>query len=258
MAAPELKTALPSVSAPLVDRYRNVTPVWYPWLQRIVKFIDGLASGELIVDGAITTRTLAAGAVTADVIAAGAITADVADIESFSSAILVSGFITADSGFLAEAAVGTLQIAGNSVTQAVSVSVPTQSAQSSTSYTTIASTVITVSGTQPIIVWGSMLLGGARIGTLGTHDFIYDGNYWINNLVNSYVSARILISSGGTGGIQEEITVFAGEAVNVPFSAQFAGLPPGAATVSLQIKKESGFLDFAFRDVFLTALETKR
>lgn len=77
--AAELSQAVPSPNSPLVDRYRNPSPVWYPWFVKIIDFINGIARGELIVDGAIQSRTLATGAVTADAIAANAITTDKID-----------------------------------------------------------------------------------------------------------------------------------------------------------------------------------
>lgn len=72
----ELTQAIPGANHPFVDRYRNVTSVWYPWLVKILDLVNGIARGELIVDGAITARTIGAGAVTADAIAANSITAD--------------------------------------------------------------------------------------------------------------------------------------------------------------------------------------
>lgn len=77
--AAQLSQAIPGPNHPLVDRYRNPTPVWYPWFVKIVDFINGIANGELIVDGAITSRTIATGAITADAIAANAITVDKID-----------------------------------------------------------------------------------------------------------------------------------------------------------------------------------
>lgn len=75
----ELTQAIPGPNHPFVDRYRNVTSVWYPWLVKILDFVNGIARGELLVDGAITSRTLATGAITADAIAVGAITVDKID-----------------------------------------------------------------------------------------------------------------------------------------------------------------------------------
>ena len=75
----ELTQAIPGANHPFVDRYRNVTSVWYPWLVKILDFVNGIARGELLVDGAITSRTLATGAITADAIAANAITVDKID-----------------------------------------------------------------------------------------------------------------------------------------------------------------------------------
>ena len=75
----ELTQAIPGPNHPFVDRFRNVTSVWYPFLVKILDFVNGIARGELLVDGAITSRTLATGAITADAIAVGAITVDKID-----------------------------------------------------------------------------------------------------------------------------------------------------------------------------------
>lgn len=266
MAAPKLKTALPSVSAPLVDRYRNVTPVWYPWLQRVVQFIDGIASGELIVDGAITSRTiqtgaitaeaLDAGAVTAGALAAGAVTAGNIAAGAVTTEAIAAGAITADSGIIEEAAIGTLQLAGNSVTQAVAAYSGTQVQLSSASYVTLATLSMTITGTQPTIVWGTLLAGGARIGSFASHDFVYDGNYWLNNASTSFITTRVVI--GGTASNENrEMSVLAANALNIPFAHLFSGLSPGAATVSIQAKLVSGSA-VGIRDVNLAALEVKR
>lgn len=102
--AAELTQAIPSPDHPLVDRYLKPSPVWYPWLRKVLDFINGIASGELIVDGAITARTIAAGAITADAIAANAIT----------SAKIAADAITADK--IAAGAVNASEIAAGAIT----------------------------------------------------------------------------------------------------------------------------------------------
>ena len=237
MAAPELSTAIPSVEMVLVDRHRKVTSVWYPFLQRLSQFIDGVATGELIVDGAIISRTIATGAIVADGIAAGAVTADA----------MAANSITAGNAAIGTAAVDTLQIAGNAVTQAVSVTTPTQTLISSTSYTTVASTSMSLSGTQPILVWGALMVSGVH------------SPPWTNNTTNTFVDAQITVGGSTAAGVSA-MTIQPGIAHSVPFASVFTGIGSGSTTVAVKLRKSSGgsFEDFAYRDVTLAALETKR
>lgn len=253
-----INQSIPGPNQPLVTRDRFPTSVWYPWFSKIIDFVNGIANGELIVDGAITSRTMAAGAVTADVVAAGAITADAIAVGAVTTQAIASGAITADSGIIADAAIGTLKLAGNSVTQAVSAFSGTQIQLSSTSYTTIASLTMTVSGTQPIIVWGTFIAGGARLGSAGSFDFIYDGNYWLNNTTTTYITTRVLI--GATASAEnEEMSVLAREALNIPYVQLLSGLSAGSYTVAIQAKKvNAGQSHIGIRDVTLAALEVKR
>jgi hypothetical protein len=78
--ADDLDLVIPDVAHPLVDRYRQVTSIWYPWLVKLTRMLQGIANGNLIVDGAISSRTLATGAVTADAIAANSITTDALNV----------------------------------------------------------------------------------------------------------------------------------------------------------------------------------
>lgn len=253
-----INQSIPGPNQPLVTRDRFPTSVWYPWFSKIIDFVQGIANGELIVDGAITSRTMAAGAVTADVIAAGAITADAIAVGAVTTNAIASGAITAESGIIANAAIGTLLLDDNSVTQAVSAFQHSQQQLSSTSYTTLLSLTMVVTGTQPIIVWGTFIAGGARAGTAGSHDFIYDGQYWLNNVSTTYISTRVLIGATASNE-NEEMSVLPGEALNMPYTQLFTGLAAGTYTVALQAKKVSGAQShIAIRDVTIAALEVKR
>lgn len=61
-----LTQAVPGPNHQIVDRYGKPTPIWYPWLVNISDFVNGIASGELIVPGAITADLIAAGAITVE------------------------------------------------------------------------------------------------------------------------------------------------------------------------------------------------
>jgi hypothetical protein len=246
MGFPAITEAIPSINEPLIDRDRKPSVVWYPFIKRIVGFTNGLANGELIVDGAISARTIAAGAVTATAIAADAVTAT----------HLAADSITAGNASIADAAVDTLQIAGNAVTQAVSTYAGTQSELSSTSYTTITSTSMTTSATQPILVAGSLTAGGAY-DSGGSGDYYYEGTYWTNNTASSYISLQAKVGST-TSDVIESITVHAGETSRIAFQFLFSGISAATHTVAITAKKESGYDNVAIRDTAFFALETKR
>lgn len=257
--SPPITTAMPSAAAPLVDRYRNISPVWYPFLEKLAKYSEGIANGNLIVDGAITARTLSADAIDADAIAAD---------------ILVAGFITADSGYLAEAAVtsaaianaaitsaqigdaavDTLQIAGNAVTQATTASSPTQFGFSSTSYTSLLSMSMTLSGNQPLAVWGTLTVGGAT-SVAAPGDYFYEGLYWQNNILDGQLS--IYADVNGTSSNVIYTTILAGQAVGVPFVFLFTGLSAGTKTIRIYGKVDSGGT-CGIRDMSMVGLEAKR
>ena len=138
-----LDQAIPSPTHPFVDRDRMVTTVWYPWLRKIIDFVNGIANGELIVDGAITARTIGAGAITADAVGTNQIIATDANI--------------------ANAAVTTLKIAGEAVitptayfaTNSIVTSTYTrnQMISGSRDWTTVATVTVTVPVTSKYIVW---------------------------------------------------------------------------------------------------------
>lgn len=246
MAAPAIRTAVPDISHPLIDRQRRPSVLWYPYLKTISEFTQGLANGELIVDGAIVARTIDTGAVTADAIAADAVIASK----------IAAGSITAADAHIATAAVDTLQIAGNAVTQAVSVYDGTQDELSATTYTTLASTSVTTSGTQPILVFGCLTAGGAY-DSGGSGDFQLDGTWWTNNTASTYLSLQAKIGST-TGDELESITVHAAEATSIPFAFLFTGISASTHTVAITGKKDSGADDMGIRDISMSVLETKR
>lgn len=242
---PPITDALPSPEMPLIDRHRRIQPPWYTLFAKFAKFFNGLAQGELIVDGAIVTRTLAADSVTSTIIASQAVVAD----------SMAANSITAANAALATASVETLKIAGNAVTQAVSVYDGTQDELSSTTYTTLASTSVTTSGTQPILVWGCLTAGGAY-DSGGSGDFQLDGTWWTNNTASTYLSLQAKIGST-TGDELESITVHAAEATSIPFAFLFTGISAATHTVAITGKR-TGTDNMGIRDISMSVLETKR
>lgn len=240
-----VRDAIPSIDHPLVGRRRQPSEVWYPYIVDIAKFTKGLANGELIVDGAITTDHIQAGSITTSLLAADAVVASK----------IAAGAITAADAHIGTAAVDTLQIAGNAVTQAVSASAPTQIGFSSTSYSTLSSVSMSVTGSQPIYVWGSLSGSGAE-SVASPGDYSYDGLFWQTNASTSYISIQADIG-GTTSNEIEEVSVLAGETLAIPFAFLFTGISAGTKTVSIKAKKTSGS-GIGIRDVTLTALEVKR
>ncbi len=86
------------------------------------KLAAGVLSADLIGAGSITTDKLAAGAVTTAKLAAGAVTANKIDAKAITTDKIATGAITAESGIIANSAIGTTQIADGSITSAKIVS----------------------------------------------------------------------------------------------------------------------------------------
>lgn len=140
-----------------------------------------------------------------------------------------------------DADIGTLKLAGNAVTQAVSVQ-GAGDTNIGTSATTVLTGTITVSGTQPILVNVNAFVGG-----------VYNGT---PNSVNT--SAQGSIDIGGTSkDFLPTLTVQAGILTNASGSVLFTGIPAGTHTVTVRFRcVETG--GFIVRNPSYTILETKR
>lgn len=233
----ELTQAIPGPNHPFVDRYRNVTSVWYPWLVKILDFVNGIARGELLVDGAITSRTLATGAITADAIAANAITA--AAIAA--NAITVDKIDAANIDVL-DGTFGALQT--NTTTTRVQITNATNELRCYVGGTLIASigaNVITngafIACTSPSAVWypaqftNTSAAGGALIcATTGGYTVQADqttanaGQHYAGSYRNSSGGHAVLGASSGNGS-------YAGLAITGTWSP-FTGSHPGLLSKS--------------------------
>ncbi len=244
MTAP-IRNAFPSIDHPFVGRRRQLTETFYPYVKELYRYAKQLSTGELIIDGALIARHMAADSITATAIAADAVTADA----------MAANSITAANAAIATATVDTLQIAGNAVTQAVSASAPTQVGFSSASYSSLASVSMSVTGSQPVFVWGSMSVSGAE-SVASPGDYSYDGLFWQTNASTSYLTMRAAVGASSSNEI-EEFSVLAGETLPVPFAFLFASPSAGTQTVKIEAKKTSGS-GVGIRDVTIAALEVKR
>ena len=119
-----------------------------------------------IAAGTITGANIAAGTIQAGNIAATTITGNLIAANTIVAANLASGTITAGSGVIANAAIGTLQVAGNAITVTVgaATSSPVATTSVSTTYTLISAPSATADGSTPFIVFGhtgTITLNGA-------------------------------------------------------------------------------------------------
>jgi hypothetical protein len=209
------------------------------------KIAAGAIGATQIAASAITADKISSGAVTAVKIAAATITADKIAAATITADKIATDTITAESGVIANAAVGTLQIAGNSVTQAVST-VGTGDTSVGTSTVTVLVQSITVSGTQPILVFVSAGIVGSFNGVLNSAD---------NTALGTVNFA------GQTKEVVPQVTCFGGYAVSGAGAAIFTGVPAGTYTVFLQFVAQdtgAGRPGITVRKPSLTILETKR
>lgn len=229
---------------------------------------NSITSGK-IAAAAIGTSQLSASAVTADKISSGAVTATKIAAATITADKIATATITAESGVIATAAVGTLQIAGNAVTQAQSIYAAPQQEVASDVPQTIISMVVTVSGTQPLLVWGSSGVVGARLGTAQDFDAFFDNNYWKFNSTDTDAVFRTMLETIPVGQTPSTVvatsdqiaslTVLGAKTVAGSFAYVFTGVPAGTYTLSIKASKASpSQLNWSARTVSLSFLETKR
>lgn len=222
------------------------------------KIAAGSITSDKIVANAITADKIAAGSISAAKIEANTITAGKIAAGAIGTSQLAAGAITAGSGIIENAAVETLKIAGNAVTQASSTYVGAQQNITSTGYTSVASIVIATSGTQPILVWASLGTPGAHIGNSSSYDQYFEGNYWKNNIAGAECLLQFQLGGYASGKIGS-YTVLPAVTVGCSAGYVFSNIPAGTYTLSLQVAKaDGGAENFAVRTISMSALETKR
>ena len=242
------------------------------------KFAAGALTAGTISAGSITSDKLAAGAVTAATIASGAITSDKLASNSVTAASIQAGAIGATqiaagaisasklasdaiyvgTAQIADASITTLKVAGNAITQAQSSITLPQQEVNSTSWTTVASMTVTVSGTQPILLWSTWGCCGAHVGSSSNYDIYSDGNYWKLNTNMTECIVQFVIGGYSSGEVGS-FTCLPGSTQAMSAQGIISGVPAGTYTVALQLAKANGSTEnFGHRTASLSMLETKR
>jgi hypothetical protein len=230
------------------------------------KLAAGAITSEKITALAVTSAKIAADAITTDKIAANAITAGKIQAAAIGTSQLASGAITADklaanqvligTAQIADANITTLKVAGNAITQAQAFTKSKADVPVGSSYQTVLSGSVTVSGTQPVIVMAAWNSPNQRTATSADYDFYQDGYYW---KVNGYLTGQdARISLGGYTSDFEGVTLGVSESVGFAYVAMFNGVPAGTYTLSLQLRRQPSSLENAVRYASMVMLETKR
>lgn len=228
----ELTQAIPGPNHPFVDRYRNVTSVWYPWLVKILDFVNGIARGELIVDGAISARTIAAGAITADAVGTNMIIATEANI--------------------ANASVTTLKIAGEAVIiptsyqSSVEVTTSTytraQMIAGNNAWTEVAAITVSVPVTSKYIIWWTAKHNYRKhIRTFVATDTI---TYGVDRYDNPHALRFKVSLDGGAATVIDTVSAFS--VADYVARTNTGTLTVSGAAVSLRVSAEwCGYYDAA-------------
>lgn len=182
---------------------------------------------------------------------------------------LAANSIRANSAVIQDGALGTLKLAGNSVTQAQATTMgPTTQLEVSSvepSAMAVLSMVVTVTGTQPILVWSSWANPGVHLGTASDYDQYYYGQYWKLNTQFAECQAFFRLQGGpGTftaGLISTSLTN--GATTSASLQAVFQNVPAGTYVLSLMMMRPANLPNFSFsnyavRSASLAFLETKR
>lgn len=160
--------------------------------------------------------------------------------------LIVQNSITAATACIANAAINTLQVAGNAITAASVFNGSGDTSCSPSSWTTVLSGTITTSGTQPILVMFSGFIGGGYSSSL-----LNSNSANVNGVINIGSYSHIVIPSFTSLG---SILTCASSAV------LFTGIPAGTYTVSLALtcNADTGVHGIFTRNPKLIVLETKR
>lgn len=123
---------------------------------------------------------------------------------------------------------------------------------------------VTVSGTQPLLVWGSWSVPGTHESTAADYDSYYFGKYWKNNTADTEcVAVFTLTGPGGTFKTEySSNSVIGTRTASISSSGIFNNVPAGTYTLSLCFSKATvsgvALESFAVRGATMSMLETKR
>jgi len=207
------------------------------------KIVAGTLDASKIVANSITAGLIQAGAIGTTQLAAGAITAD----KLQANAVLIGN------AQIANAAITTLKIGDNQVTQAQAFNRSSYVETIGSSYTSVLSGSVSVSGTQPIIVLVTWTAPNQRVSSSSNYDFYESGQYW---LVNDYLSGQFANVSLAGQSVEVDITLQKGSTTAGSMFAMFSNVAAGTHTLSLQMKTYGG--QTTVRTASMVFLETKR
>jgi hypothetical protein len=246
-------TAAQVESGPIIGdtvmQYSNSFSQTRFWDGTAWRILDMKVDGNMLVDGSVTALAMAARS------------------------------ITAYNGAIDNLAVKTLNIDNNAVTQA---QVATQPVKTQTNITLsgpnnpvldmpdptsnpVLQMVVTVTGTQPIMVWASWSGCGTKASTSSNFDMYYWGTYWKHNTnFTECVSAFKLSGPNGTyvTGVMNN-NVGPGYTLSMNAMGVFTGVPAGTYTLSLCMSKGTNTSTFTYenysvRNMAMAMLETRR
>ena len=166
--------------------------------------------------------------------------------------------------YIGNAEVSTLKIAGNAVTQAQSIYVGPQTELAQGSWTELAALWISLSGSQPLLVWASLGAPASHIARAGESlDLYYEGNWWKINAFTSEMYFRFCIkynaySTYSDSGIIGHFNSGVGVTYSIALSYTFPNPPAGYYRVSVEGQTVPGYEIAGARTVSLSCLETKR
>lgn len=190
-------------------------------------------------------------------------------IRNNSGETIFSASTQLDGAYIKQATIETLNLAGNSVTQAVTSTTDNGQIELNQFADTVLATMaaVQITGTQPILVWFSALFAGAHI-TLGgeTANTDIGGTNWTHNTNDSDVTLKARLSRVGGGGTYEVTlatahTVIKSIGQHNTINGTFAGAQiPTAGTYTVRIlgRVGAGAQNIGLRYRTVTLLETKR
>ena len=191
--------------------YRNVSNTW-----------TAAVNGGLIAANTITASQIAAGSITSTQIAANTIVGGNIAAGTITAGNIAAGTITAASAVIDNAAVNTLQIAGNAVTVPVYGSSTTGSAAVTPTNTSFLTYYLTIAGLGPSETCGVIIYQSSRMGVVTTLGGVHVGPWDFQ--------VQIQVDGVVVGSVQEQTNGTATETID---SIAFALIGNGTHTISI-------------------------
>lgn len=163
---------------------------------------------------------------------------------------------------IAPAAIKSLMIAPNQVSSYGSgYSLLQQEVPAGTVWQPIAAFSMTLTGRQQTMVWASLIVAGAHIGTSANYDNFYDGKYWKFNAADTTVDFQFMLFGAVSGIYVCEATlgvgVPRGDSRTVSIQGVFPAVPAQLYSVHLSARAKSGGEAVGARQISQVCLEMK-